>query len=109
MPIGNRIQEQFMVLVHPDTMLRMDTLRIAMSVSRGQVNRTALDNYLPELESIHADGITTLTGVAASVGLERDELVRGLVKHNTRNVPNLEELRALSGRALLKLYRGAGK
>jgi hypothetical protein len=98
-----RKQEQFMVLVDPDVMRRMDTLRVVMGVSRGEVMRIVLaGKTLDTLERQQNIGIVTLRGVAASLGLGPDEFVSALVKDRKR-VPTLEALRAMTPAALRTL------
>jgi hypothetical protein len=102
-----RKQEQFMVLVDPSIMRRMDTLRVVMGVSRGEVNRIVLaGKSLETLERQQHVGMVTLLGIAASLGMERDEFVATLVADRKR-LPSLDELKAMNARTLRTLLAGS--
>lgn len=99
-------QEQFMALMPPRMLARLDALRVVLWTSRAEVNRRALDGQgLGGLEVQHVNELARLSDVAkrADVGSEQ-EFVKQLVAGKQR-VPQLEELEKLNRTKLRELLK----
>ena len=99
-------KEQFMALVEPNTLARLDALSVVLWTSRAEINRLALTGQgLGQIEEVYAAGLELLAEVAKRAAVESTEcFVRRLVAGRQR-VPQLEELEKMNRtqlRALLK-------
>lgn len=88
---------QFMALVPPAMLARLDALRVVLWTSRAEVNRQALDGGgLTALEADHAEKLNHLHAIAERAGVESmDYFVKNLVAGRQR-VPSLEELEKMN-------------
>lgn len=90
---------QFMALVPMPVLRRLDALRIALGISRAEVNRHTLDQYLTLVERANVDRLGRLYAVAAAAGHKSwDSFVKELTEKYVRaEMPSLEELEITYG------------
>ena len=99
---GGHVAEkvQFMALVEPETLDRLDALRIVMGISRARVAEQALKTGgLNRLEKEQRERLDRLAAVAARRGQGLPQFVRAYAREHSRNTygTTLEELEHLAG------------
>lgn len=82
---------QFMALVPPKLLCRLDALRIVMSVSRAEVNRQMIERVIRWFEEKEHFRLERLALLAAAAGMPLDDYVQSVVK-GRQTVPTLEML-----------------
>jgi hypothetical protein len=88
-------KEQFMALVEPGTLRRLDALRIVMGRSRARVaEQTMLGGGLDALETTYAERLERLAVVAQRAGMSLADYVQLYAEINARVTygPSLEAL-----------------
>jgi len=106
MGTAGRKKEQFMALVEPSTLDRLDALRVVLWASRAEINRQALEGGgLAALEAEHAAKLARLGNIVERAAVETPAyFVRHLVAGRQR-VPQLEELEKMNRTQLRQLLK----